>query len=389
MTTPANSESGLGLRVLVLAPLGRNADVLRRVVVESGLSCTVCADAEEVCREVQSGAGALLLTSEALNVATVEPLIKMLARQPTWSDLPLVIVGGNDEIDSTRPSAVALFRRLANVTLLERPTRGFTLATVLHSAVRARQRQFETRDLLRRESDARAEAERANRTKDEFLATVSHELGTPLSAILLWSKLALTGTLPPEEFPRTFELIYRSALAQNVLIDDLLDAARMVTGKLLIIPSATQLAPAVNSALEIVRPTAKEGGVQIMACIDESAGVVQADLGRMRQVAWNLLNNAVKFTPAGGTITVTLRKEAPHVRLQVTDNGRGITAEFLPHVFERFWQADGGTTRQSGGVGLGLAISKKIVELHGGTITAESAGLDQGATFTVALPLVG
>src|SRR5215217_8210826 len=159
MTAPAESEGELGMRVLVLAPLGRNADVLRRVVVEAGMTCKVCGDPQFVFEETKRGVGVLLLTSEALNVTTMEPLVRMLAEQPTWSDLPLVIVGGDDEINSTRASAVALFRRTANVTLLERPARGFTLATVLHSALRARLRQYETRDLLRRECAARDEAE--------------------------------------------------------------------------------------------------------------------------------------------------------------------------------------------------------------------------------------
>jgi len=241
--------------------------------------------------------------------------------------------------------------------------------------------------LLEQEKLARLEAEQAMTMRDQFLAVVSHELRTPLTAILLWAKLMRTGAVKEREWARAVETIEHSAEAQRQLIEDLLDVSRITSGKLRLNVREADLAVVVRSAAEAVRPMAEARGVRLELDLDDRAGRVRADPDRVQQVVWNLLNNAVKFTDRGGRVDVRLERLDDHVRVRVTDTGRGIARGFLPHVFELFRQADAAMTRSHGGLGLGLSICKTLVELHGGTITASSAGLGHGSEFEVALPV--
>ncbi|HYO63822.1 MAG TPA: ATP-binding protein [Pyrinomonadaceae bacterium] len=241
--------------------------------------------------------------------------------------------------------------------------------------------------LLVREREARAEAEAANRIKDEFLATLSHELRTPLVAIIGWADLLRSGRLKEEARAQALETIERSALAQSQLINELLDVSRIITGKLLLNTEELDLASVVGAAVEVMRPAANAKNIAIRQRCEPGAAVVSGDAARLQQVVWNLLANAVKFTPKGGRVEVAAECSDSHVTLSVSDTGRGISAEFLPHVFDRFRQADSTTTRRHGGLGLGLAIVRHLVELHGGTVTAESPGEGLGTTFSVSLPL--
>jgi PAS domain S-box-containing protein len=233
-----------------------------------------------------------------------------------------------------------------------------------------------------------ADAQEANRLKDEFLATVSHELRTPLTAILGWAHLLRAGQTDEENTRHALETIERNARAQAQLIDDLLDVSRIITGKLRL--DVRQIDPTafIEAAVEALRPAAEAKAVRVLKVLDTGVVSVAGDPSRLQQVVWNLLSNAIKFTPRGGRVQVRLERVESHVEIAVTDTGAGIKAEFLPHVFERFRQADQATTRQHGGLGLGLAIVRHLVELHGGTVQAESEGEGQGATFTVRLPLV-
>jgi two-component system, chemotaxis family, CheB/CheR fusion protein len=236
---------------------------------------------------------------------------------------------------------------------------------------------------------AKDSAEEANRFKDDFLATLSHELRTPLSAVLLWAKILSEGDGHRDpQLREGLNSIKLAAESQKELIDDLLDVSRITRGQLRMQMREMDLAPVVRDAVDAIAPTAQTKGVTLKADLSSNGGVVRADAVRLRQIIWNLLTNAVKFTPAKGAVQVALRDVDGAVDIQVKDTGRGISADFLPHVFERFRQADGSSTRTQGGIGLGLSIAKELVELHGGTITAESAGLARGATFTVRLPLV-
>jgi PAS domain S-box-containing protein len=243
-------------------------------------------------------------------------------------------------------------------------------------------------ELLAFAERARHEAEAASRAKDEFLATISHELRTPLSPILAWSRMLREGGLEPERASHALEVIERSARTQAQLIEDLLDVSRIMAGKMRLDVRPVMLAPIVERALEVVRPSADAKGLRLHVVLDSEAGAVLGDDGRLQQVVWNLLANAVKFTPKGGRVQVSLARVDSHLEVAVADTGEGMDAEFLPHVFDRFRQADASMTRNQGGLGLGLAIVRHIVEAHGGRVRAESAGRGRGSTFVVELPLM-
>ncbi len=237
------------------------------------------------------------------------------------------------------------------------------------------------------ERAARAEAERMSELKDEFLATLSHELRTPLGAILGWAQVIAARPMEGEELLRAVQVIERNARAQTRLIEDLLDMSRITSGKVRLDVQPVEPAAFIEAALETVRPGADAKRIRLEQVLDPKAGPISGDPGRLQQVIWNLLSNAIKFTPAGGKVQVVLARVNSHIEISISDSGIGIRPEFLPHVFDRFRQADGSTTRRHGGLGLGLAIAKHLVELHGGSLKAHSAGESRGATFIVDLPL--
>jgi signal transduction histidine kinase len=232
------------------------------------------------------------------------------------------------------------------------------------------------------------DAETASRAKDEFLATLSHELRTPLHAMLGWTRMLRTGSLDEPTQARALETIERNTRREVQLIEDLLDVSHIITGKLRIEARPVAAAAVIAAAVETVRPAADAKAVGLETHIDPVLGPVAGDADRLQQVVWNLLSNAVKFTPRGGRVEIRLGEADGQARIEVSDTGRGIGAEFLPHLFERFRQADGFAARSLGGLGLGLAIVRHLVELHGGTVRADSAGDGRGARFTVELPLL-
>ncbi|MBW4489815.1 MAG: response regulator [Trichocoleus desertorum ATA4-8-CV12] len=245
----------------------------------------------------------------------------------------------------------------------------------------------EREQLLQQEQAARNEAEAANRTKDEFLAMLSHELRTPLTPILGWSKMLRTKRLPETKRQEALDAIEQNAKRQAQLVDDLLDLSRIVQGKLTLNLAAVPLNVPISAALETVRLSIEAKSIQVEAKLNSAIGQVMGDAGRLQQVFWNLLANAIKFTPSKGQIRIELEQVEQYAQITVADTGLGIHPQFLPFVFNRFRQQDSSITRQFGGLGLGLSISQQLVEAHGGTITADSAGEGQGATFTVRLPL--
>jgi PAS domain S-box-containing protein len=232
------------------------------------------------------------------------------------------------------------------------------------------------------------EAEDANRTKDEFLATLSHELRTPLTAILGWARMLSSRQLDDASTARALETIERNAKAQSQLIEDILDVSRVITGKLRLEVQPVNLASVIESAINAVLPAADAKGIRLQRVLDTGSSIVSGDPARLQQIIWNLLSNAIKFTPKDGRVQVKLERVNSHIEVTVTDNGQGISPDILPHIFERFRQADSSTTRAHGGLGLGLAIVRHLVEMHGGTVRAESSGEGQGATFIINLPLV-
>jgi PAS domain S-box-containing protein len=253
--------------------------------------------------------------------------------------------------------------------------------------ITARKRaEVERDELLRREQRARSEAEAANRLKDEFLAILSHELRTPLNAILGWTSI-LSSRQDEHLIRRSVETIQRNAAMQKRLIEDLLDMARILTGKLTIKSERVDLPAVLQAAVDTVRPAAIAKGIDVDLEISESARFITGDGDRLQQVIWNLLSNALKFTPQSGRVEVRVQAGTGYVEISVHDTGQGISPDFLPHVFERFRQADGSTGRQHGGLGVGLAVVRHLVEAHGGTISADSGGEGQGSTFVVRLPM--
>lgn len=311
-------------------------------------------------------------------------IVPLVARNRTLGTITLATAESNRYYDA---NDLALAEDLAHRIALA--VDNARLYREAQDAVTAREDALRIHDeLLRREQFAREEAETANRAKDEFLATVSHELRTPLNAILGWAHMLRANKLDQTTQTRALETIERNAKSQAQLIEDILDVSRIVTGKLRLDVRPVELAAVVDAAIDAVRPAADAKGIRIETTLDPRAGPVSGDPNRLQQIVWNLASNAVKFTGKGGRIQVRLHSVSSYVDIVVSDTGEGISTEFLPYVFDRFRQADATSTRSHGGLGLGLAIVRHLVEMHGGTVFANSPGEGMGATFTVKLPLI-
>jgi signal transduction histidine kinase/ActR/RegA family two-component response regulator len=372
-------------RVLIFAPIGRDSSLTAELLSRPGIACHICHSIIEVCTELAQGAGAILLTEEALADPRIDDLAAVLTAQPPWSDISVLLFAGSDRSHASLRTLHKL-EVLRNVTLLDRPIRTAAVISTVRAALRGRHRQYELRDTFVALQRARLEAEQANRLKDEFLATVSHELRTPLNAILGWVALLRQARFEPTRVASILEIIERNAKAQAQLIADVLDISRMITGRVKLEIAPVSLARVICDAADSVRPGAAARGVELHLDVDEGP-IANADPDRLQQVVWNILSNACKFTSEGGRIDVRLRVDQTHATVTVADTGVGISADFLPHVFDRFRQAEQGFTRSHGGLGLGLAIVKHLVEMHGGEVMASSDGLGRGATFEVRLPL--
>jgi signal transduction histidine kinase/ActR/RegA family two-component response regulator len=383
--TKQDSSKGLDQRVLIFAPVGKDAPLTQEVLVRANLTGCVCPTSSNLCVEFRRGAAAVLLTEEALEDPGIHELMECLRSQPAWSDIPILLFA-DAERSEVYLRTLRLLERLRNVVLLERPIRLGAALSLIRSAIRGRERQYELRDLLSALGEAREEAEKANRLKDEFLATLSHELRTPLNAILGWTTMLRDGNVQPRSVMRALDTIHRNATAQVQIVNDLLDISRIVRGGVQLAPKLLPLGPLLALSVESMMPTAEARGVRLALTLPPDTAFVWGDHDRLQQVFWNLLSNAVKFTSAGGTVAVALQQERGDVYVRISDDGAGISPEFLPHVFERFRQADGSSTRAHGGLGLGLSIVRHLVELHGGRMLAESAGEGKGSTFTVCLP---
>jgi len=372
-------------RVLIFAPIGRDANLTAELLSRAGISCQICHSMNDVCLELARAAGAILLTEEALSDPRLDDLAEALTAQPPWSDISILLFAGSDRSEASLRTLHKL-EVLRNVTLLDRPIRTAAVVSTVRAALRGRQRQYELRDTLVALQRARIEAEHANRLKDEFLATVSHELRTPLNAILGWVAMLRQARFEPTRVASILEIIERNAKAQAQLIADVLDISRMITGRVKLELTPVSLARVISDAVDSIRPGTVARGIDLHLDVEEGP-VANADPERLQQVVWNLLSNACKFTPEGGRIDIILRADRSRASITVSDTGVGISPEFMPYVFDRFRQAEQGFTRSHGGLGLGLAIVKHLVEMHGGEVTATSAGPGKGATFEVRLPL--
>jgi signal transduction histidine kinase/ActR/RegA family two-component response regulator len=362
-------------RVLILAPTGRDAELACRVLSNAGISPQACGGMEEFCREVEAGAGAALLTEEAL-VEAAERLFQTLDRQPPWSDLPFIL------FSSGEPNADVLLETIgprANVTILERPIRITTVVSAVRAALRARYRQYQMRDLLQR-------LEAADRQKDLFLAMLGHELRNPLHSISGAVQLLDRISSKDEQPVRLREIIKRQVHQLSRLIDDLLDVSRINSGKIILQPQPVDLNEIAERCLQS-QDLAKVEHHSLSLSLEEEPVIVLGDPVRLEQVISNLLSNAVKYTPPGGRIHLSVRREGEEGVVRVEDSGVGIAPEMLSAVFELFTQLEGTLDRSQGGLGLGLTLVRRLVEKHGGTVTVLSAGVGQGSEFIVRLPI--
>lgn len=292
------------------------------------------------------------------------------------------------EFRTLSPEGASYWIRAIGVPIVDETTKRARIDGICLNVTAEKRADKEREAILVRERAARSEAERISKMKDEFLATLSHELRTPLNAILGWSQLLKRGKVPPEELAKGMEIIERNTRLQAKLISDLLDMSRVSSGKVVLELHPAEPPGIITSVIETMRSAAEEKGLTIVAEMPESCPRIMVDAHRIEQVVANLLSNAVKFTPRGGRIEVTLSRCDRDLQLVVSDTGQGIAPEFMPYIFDRFRQADSSMTRRHGGLGLGLAIVRQLVELHGGRVAVTSPGPGEGATFTVTLPMV-
>ena len=376
------------LRVLLVEDCDDDEELVLRALRRGGYDVARerVETAEAMSAALASGPWDVVLSDFTLPRFSAVRALELL--QESGQDLPFIIVSGS----VGEETAVATMRAGAHDYVMKENLARLAPAVEreLREAEVRRERRAaqEERDrLLRSEQAARRRAEAAGRLKDEFLATVSHELRTPLTAIIGWAHLLRTGKMDEAAAARALEAIERNARSQALMVEDLLDVSRIITGKLRLDVRPVALAPVVKAAVEAMRPGADAKGVLVQVVLDGEAGPVWADADRLQQIIWNLLSNAIKFTPAGGRVDVRLGRAGSHAEISVSDTGKGISPESLPFVFDRFWQADMTSTRAHGGLGLGLGIARHLVELHGGAIEAASEGEGRGSTFTVKLPL--
>ena len=387
--------------VLILAPTGRDADLAASVLRAAKFVPQLCQNVSELSARLRaegSSVGAVTLTEESLSApADCSSLTEWFEHQEPWSDLPIVFL-----TRPGRPTSVTMQRLRAlgprgAVTVLERPVRPATLLGALRVALQSRGRQYQLRDLLesqRRASlelqNARLEAEAADRAKDQFLAVLSHELRTPLNAILGWTYLMRESPNDESLVGQGVEVLQRNTETLIELISDLLDTSRIVSGTLTLDFQEVDLKQIVTGSVDTLRVEAAEKGIALESLVEVPEEVVcrvWGDEARLHQILANLLSNALKFTPRGGSVSVRLKKAQESAIVVVKDTGKGISPDFLPRIFKRFSQ-DEASSRENRGLGLGLAICKHLVELHGGSISAESEGPGRGAMIKVELPVI-
>jgi signal transduction histidine kinase/CheY-like chemotaxis protein len=363
--------------VYVVAPTGRDAELICSILQRANIEVEVCHNVENLGNTITAGAGAVLIAEEALNEMVTASLIGALGLQPVWSDLPVVIFSS-----SVRNAEAILqtFSDRINATVVERPIRITMLLSTVRGVLRARQRQYQTRDLLE-------QLELSDKQKDLFLATLSHELRTPLNSIIGWLQILKTKPREHRKLDHALDVIERNAKTQSEIISDILFVSRIVTGKLELKRQHVDVVEIVRDAVDIMRPLLDAKKISLEMRVEPGLTTVNGDPERLQQVFLNLLSNSGKFTKRCGSVSVSVQQAEDSVEVAILDSGRGIARDFLPFVFDRFRQADSTFTRRVGGLGLGLAIVRHLIDLHGGEVSAESEGRNRGATFTVRLPI--
>jgi signal transduction histidine kinase/ActR/RegA family two-component response regulator len=358
-------------RVLIHAPSGKDARLIAQVLRQAGLVCHVCENPGELILELTRGAGGIFIADEALTPELLMPFTQYLENQAVWSDLPILVL---TKQGADFPEIQNVFQKLGNVTLLERPIRPVTLISAANSALRARKRQYEMREIDRR--------------KDEFLAMLAHELRNPLAPISSASDLLKIDNLDRDRARKSCDIISRQVYHMTGLIDDLLDVSRVSRGLVTLEQGMLDARQIVTHSVEQVRPLIDSRRHRLTVQTPPETAIIHGDEKRLVQVITNLLTNAAKYTPEGGSIGLTMDVESNHVIFSVIDTGIGMDSKIIDKVFEMFVQAERTSDRSQGGLGIGLALVKSLVQLHGGTVSAHSAGTNQGSKFVVTFPCV-
>jgi signal transduction histidine kinase/ActR/RegA family two-component response regulator len=366
----------LAERILIVAPVGRDAELMCAQLEKAGIACETFRDLEELCHELERGAGALLFTEEALPSKDLGRLMRALEQQPAWSEVPVMILTGLPELE-TRTRSYHPLSRLTNITLIDRPVRIQSLISSAQSALSARRRQYEVRDLMELLEDRVQE-------RDRFLAILGHELRNPLGAILLASQMIESDGKLDGEHAR---LIERQSRHLTRIVNDLLDLSRVVSGKIVIKPQSVDLRRLAQQSLQTLLESARVHQVNVDLRLTGNPVYVNADPVRIDQIINNVVMNAIKYTPENGHVIVALERENESAVIRIEDDGVGIAAERISTIFELFAQAENAIGRSQGGMGIGLALVRNLVELHGGTVEAKSEGVGKGSTFTIRLPL--
>ena len=372
-------------RVVLLPATRRDGQAVAELLAQNGLWCRVCASIREVVGELASEAGIVVLTDSAFGDSDFYALLAALKEQPSWSDIPLVLLSSAGT-ESARTMNVAGF--MSNVTLLERPTTSRTLLSAIFTGLRSRQRQYELREQLTALRDVQEAMRVADRRKDEFLAMLAHELRNPLAPLRNASELLprLVSTTDPR-VGSTIGMVQRQVTQLTRLVDDLLDISRITQGRIEMQRSTQDLASLVAHAIESVEPAMREKGHRVLQSICKQPLHVDGDGARLLQSMANVLMNAAKYTDSSGEIHVDLRQDGSSAVFSVRDNGIGLPPELIPSIFDLFVQGERSLDRTAGGLGLGLCIVKRIVDMHGGAVTARSDGPGKGSTFEIRLPL--
>ena len=379
-----NSEQYDG-RLLFLAATARDAATTEALLTPVGIRLSVCRTFDELLQGIREGAGAILVPEETATPEHNAALGALLASQPPWSDLPVLMLTRPGADSSESAEAV---RMLGNVTLLERPLRMSTLMTAVHTALRARERQYQIREHLAQRSRAEESLRLADRRKDEFLATLGHELRNPLAPLLTAVQLLKTARSDDPVVSRVRPVMERQISHLVRLVDDLLEVSRITRGLIEVQREPVDLAFVLHSAVDTSRPVLDAAAHQLHLDLPPEPIIVHGDSVRLTQVFANLLNNSAKYTPPGGQIGISLRQEGSRAVVSVRDNGIGIPADLLGSVFEMFTQVDRSSRQAQGGLGIGLTLVRSLVAMHGGTVEARSEGIGRGSEFIVALPVI-
>lgn len=362
--------------ILVIAPVGRDAELTCAQLTAHGLHCQPCKGIHQLAMHAGDGAGAIIATEEALHGDDVHELDRVLNAQPPWSEIPVIILAGTNLIE-TRPRPMSAISRRTNVTLVDRPVRIKTLVSAVHSALRARQRQYDIRDLMRQLEDRIQE-------RDRFLAVLGHELRNPLGAILLAAQMRdEEGKLDGEHA----DLIERQSQHLTRLVNDLLDLSRVAAGKIVLQEALVDLRESAAESLKVLQPAAEKQRVTVEMMRCEKPLLVKGDPVRLDQIIANVLSNAIKYTPEEGHVRMAMYEDGGEAVVKVTDDGVGIAPERIGVIFELFAQAENAIGRAQGGMGIGLALVRNLVQLHEGRVEVHSEGVGRGSEFLIYLPL--